>query len=75
MAAEDKHKSLDDESLDDESLDSQLEWELGEGIPQFEDPFVQKYMTGREALIKQEKRQRHGKFELRHFLPCRHFSY
>ncbi len=46
---------------DDESIDSQLEWELEEGIPQVEDPFIQKYMAGRQALIEQEKRQRHDR--------------
>ena len=44
---------------DDESVDSQLEWELDEGIPQVEDPFIQKYLAGRKALIEQEKKQRH----------------
>lgn len=44
---------------DDGSLDSQLEWELGEGIPQTEDPFITRYMSGRQALIDQEKKQRH----------------
>lgn len=50
------------EDLSDVSIDSNLEWELEQGIPQFEDPFIQKYMQGREALIEQEKKQRHGKF-------------
>lgn len=44
---------------DDEIYDSELEWELDEGIPQPEDPFIQKYMAGRKALIEQEKKQRH----------------
>ena len=35
-------------------------WELEEGIPQVEDPFIQKYLNGRDALILQEKKQRHG---------------
>lgn len=48
-----------DDVSDDGSLDSQLEWELEEGIPQVEDPFIQKYMDGRQALIDQEKKQRH----------------
>lgn len=48
-----------DDISDDESIDSQLEWELEEGIPQVEDPFIQKYMQGRQALIDQEKKQRH----------------
>ncbi|KKY27977.1 putative cecr1 family adenosine [Phaeomoniella chlamydospora] len=42
-----------------DELDAELEWELDEGIPQFEDPFIQKYLGGREALIAQEKKQRH----------------
>jgi adenosine deaminase CECR1 len=45
----------------DESDDSQLEWELEEGIPQVDDPFIQKYMAGRQALIEQEKKQRHDR--------------
>ena len=44
---------------DASSLDSDLEWELDEGIPQVSDPFIQKYLSGREALIAQEKKQRH----------------
>lgn len=50
------------EDLSDISIDSDLEWELEQGIPQIEDPFIQKYITGREALIEQEKKKRHGKF-------------
>ena len=46
--------------LSDASIDSKLEWELEQGIPQFEDSFIQKYMQGREALIEQEKKRRHG---------------
>jgi adenosine deaminase CECR1 len=36
------------------------EWEREEGIPQFEDAFIQKYLNGRDALIEQEHKQRHG---------------
>ena len=46
---------------DDESLDSDLEYEFDEGIPQPEDEFIQKYMDGRNALIEQEKKQRHDR--------------
>lgn len=46
---------------DDGSIDSQLEWELEEGIPQPDDPFIQKYYAGRQALIEQEKKQRHDR--------------
>lgn len=50
------------EDLSDVSIDSDLEWELEQGIPQFEDPFIQKYIQGRAALIEQEKKKRHGEF-------------
>jgi adenosine deaminase CECR1 len=43
----------------DEEYDSEVEYELEEGIPQPEDPFIEKYMAGRKALIEQEKKQRH----------------
>lgn len=34
------------------------DWEIEEGLPQYTDPFIQKYYEGREALIEQEKAQR-----------------
>ena len=34
------------------------DWEIEEGIPQSEDPFLQQYFAGREALIEREKSQR-----------------
>ena len=34
------------------------DWEIAEGLPQFTDQFIQKYLEGREALIEQEKAQR-----------------
>lgn len=37
-----------------------IAWEKSEGIPQLEDPFIQKYLNGRDALIEQEHKQRHG---------------
>ncbi|KAF2470990.1 Metallo-dependent hydrolase [Lindgomyces ingoldianus] len=33
-------------------------WEQAEGIPSLSDPFIQKYMAGRDALVEQEKKQR-----------------
>lgn len=42
------------------SITSSLEWELEEGVPQFEDNFIQKYLQGRDSLIEEEKKQRHG---------------
>lgn len=38
------------------------EWELEEGIPQVGDPFIQQYLKGRDALILEEKKRRHGIF-------------
>lgn len=37
-----------------------VNWELEEGVPQVEDPFIQKYLSGRDALILHEQKQRHG---------------
>ena len=37
-----------------------INWELEEGVPQVEDPFIQKYLSGRDALILHEQKQRHG---------------
>lgn len=34
------------------------DWEIREGLPSFKDPFIQKYLEGREALIEQEYSQR-----------------
>lgn len=34
------------------------DWEIEDGLPQLSDPFIQKYLDGREALIEQEKAQR-----------------
>lgn len=33
---------------------------VGEGVPQVEDPFIQQYFNGRDALIAEEQKQRHG---------------
>jgi len=41
-------------------MESDNEWELEEGIPQFEEPFIQQYLKGRDALIMEERKQRHG---------------
>ncbi|GAB7355103.1 hypothetical protein MBLNU459_g5683t1 [Dothideomycetes sp. NU459] len=34
------------------------QWAREQGIPSFEQPFIQKYLQGRDALIAQEKKQR-----------------
>jgi adenosine deaminase CECR1 len=36
------------------------EWAQAEGVPSLSDPFIQKYLDGRDALVQQEKRQRSG---------------
>jgi adenosine deaminase CECR1 len=39
------------------------EWQdLSADIPAKEEPFIQKYISGREALIAQEKKQRSGQY-------------
>ena len=49
----------DDEEEEEEDLvDEVSDWEIEEGVPQFEDQFIQQYLQGREALIEQEKSQR-----------------
>ena len=35
-------------------------WEQAEGVPRLEDPFIQKYLLGRDSLVAQEKKQRSG---------------
>ena len=47
-----------DEAEDDELADDISDWEIEEGVPQFSDQFIQQYLSGREALIEQEKSQR-----------------
>lgn len=43
------------------TTEEDIEWELDEGVPQFEDPFIQKYLNGRDALIDEEHKKRHGR--------------
>jgi len=41
------------------------EWaEVSEGLPAKDEPFINKYLMGREALIAQEKKQRSGQSSL-----------
>jgi len=41
------------------------EWaEVSEGLPTKDEPFINKYLMGREALILQEKTQRSGQSSL-----------
>jgi len=41
-------------------IDDEEEWAREQGVPTFDQPFIQKYLQGRDALIAQEKRQRSG---------------
>jgi adenosine deaminase CECR1 len=36
------------------------DWEKAEGVPSLSDPFIQKYLSGRDALVQQEKKLRSG---------------
>lgn len=40
------------------------EWKIEEDVPSFEDPFIQKYLNGRDALVEEERKQRHGEIRL-----------
>lgn len=41
------------------------EWEeVAQTVPSVDEPFIQKYLSGREALIAQEKKQRSGNTSL-----------
>lgn len=39
-----------------------IDWELEEGIPQVDDPFIQQYLKGRTSLVLEEQKQRYGQF-------------
>lgn len=44
------------------------EWEeVAQTVPSVDEPFIQKYLSGRDALIAQEKKQRSGNAPL--YLP------
>lgn len=43
-------------------LDADVEkWAEAQGVPSLSDPFLQKYLSGRDALVAQEKKQRSGR--------------
>jgi adenosine deaminase CECR1 len=43
-----------------ESAEDVEAWAQAEGVPSLTDPFIQKYLSGRDALVEQEKKQRSG---------------
>jgi len=51
--------------MDQLKLEDEDEWAKQQGVPSFEEPFIQKYLQGRDALIAQEKRQRSGQSKSR----------
>lgn len=50
-------QNMDQLSIQD---DADAQWLKERGVPSFEEPFLQKYLQGRDALIDQEKKQRSG---------------
>ncbi|KAE8417699.1 hypothetical protein BDV36DRAFT_173718 [Aspergillus pseudocaelatus] len=38
---------------------SDIDWELEEGVPQVDDPFIQQYLKGRTSLVLEEQKQRY----------------
>lgn len=54
-------EKLDNLSIEDEDeWNSDDEWHKETGVPRLSDPFIQKWLTGRDALVAQEKKQRSG---------------
>ncbi|KAL2845640.1 hypothetical protein BJY01DRAFT_214016 [Aspergillus pseudoustus] len=45
-----------------------ISWEAEEGVPQTQDPFIQRFLDGRDSLIQREVSQRHD-FNLHNSLP------
>jgi len=54
--------NMDQLSIQD---DADTQWLKERGVPTFEEPFLQKYLQGRDALINQEKKQRSGSSDLK----------
>lgn len=42
------------------SIEDEEEWAREQGVPSFEEPMIQRYLQGRDALSAQEKKQRSG---------------
>lgn len=47
-------------TMDKFTTDDDEQWAREQGVPSFDQPFIQKYLQGRDALIAQEKKQRSG---------------
>lgn len=46
--------------MEELTIDDDDQWAREQGVPSFDQPFIQKYLQGRDALIAQEKKQRSG---------------
>jgi len=46
--------------MDQLNIEDEDAWAQQQGVPSVKEPFIQKYLQGRDALIAQEKRQRSG---------------
>lgn len=53
---------MDPPQLEDTAVDD--DWEREEGVPSFQEPFILKYLEGRDSLIATEKKQRSGRRNL-----------
>ncbi|GAB7364600.1 hypothetical protein MBLNU230_g5405t1 [Neophaeotheca triangularis] len=56
--AEQSTAEPDNVSIDDLHIDEDEAWAEEQGVPSFDEPFIQKYLDGRDALVAQEKQQR-----------------
>lgn len=54
--------------MDNLSIEDEEAWAKEQGVPSLEEPFIQKYLKGRDALIAQEKQQRSGSLVNRHIV-------
>jgi adenosine deaminase CECR1 len=46
--------------MENSDLEADDAWHQKEGVPRLEDEFIQKFLSGRDALVAQEKKQRSG---------------
>ena len=46
-------------------LNDDEQWVKDQGVPSANQPFIQKYLQGRDALVAQEKKQRSGSLDIK----------
>lgn len=54
------------------TLSEDEQWVRDQGVPDMGQPFIQKYLQGRDSLVAQEKKQRSGSLEIKSL--CRFLS-